>query len=100
MGRQHVTRMLADLTLDAVKARSIEHHLHLGEDQSHFNPNVSELQRLAALGEYIGTVFVHGGIVPDRVQLQRSLFDLATVALIWGELIDMDLPLNPGSVTQ
>lgn len=80
-------RMLQDLTLDAVKAESIAHHLQRG-DRSHFNPDVSANHRLAVLGEMVGSIFQATAIVPDPAKLQRMLLELASISAIWAELID------------
>ena len=81
-------RMLDALTLDAVKAKSLSQHLRLGEARSHFNPEVSAMQRLAALGDGIGDSFKYGAMDRDASRLQDTLLALAATALIWAELLD------------
>lgn len=91
---------LQDLTLDAVGATSIAHHLQRGE-RSHFNPEVSDTQRLAELGDLIGKVFEAAVLSPDIAKLQRALLWLSATSAIWAELIDRN-PMrrlsNPGGV--
>jgi hypothetical protein len=81
------TRVLEQLTLDYVKAASIGHHLNR-KDRSHFNPEVSDTQRLAELGDLIGKVFEHAALVPNPAELQHTLLWLSATAAIWAELID------------
>ena len=75
------------LTLDAVKAASIAHHLQRGE-RSHFNSEVSDTQRLAELGDLIGKVFESAALAPDSAKLQQALLWLSATSAIWVEQID------------
>lgn len=85
------TKMLEELTLDSAKAKSIAHHLRMG-DKSHFNPNVTKFKRLADLGEQLRLVFIAAVVEreagTDAVELQHNLLDLAAIALIWAEVLD------------
>jgi hypothetical protein len=81
--------MLQTLTIQAVKATSIAHHLQRGE-MSHFNTELSDTQRLAELGELLGKVFDAAAVAPDPAKLQQALLWLAATAAIWAELIDTD----------
>lgn len=85
------TPRLEPLTLDAVMAESIAHHLRNGAERSHFNPEVSALQRVATLGEQYSKVIVAAmgnPEVSDTYELQKALITLAATALIWTELLD------------
>ena len=82
-------RMLEGLTLEAIKAKSIAHNIRLGEAKSHFNPDVSAIARLAVLGEYASEIFHYGAVVPDLPKLQDALLELAAVAAIWAEKLDV-----------
>lgn len=86
------TRMLEALTLDSVKAKSIAHHLRLGDHDSHFNSGVSALQRLATIGDQVANVFREActdrEAGTDTYALQQALLELATTALIWTEVLD------------
>lgn len=75
------------LTLDAVKAASIAHHLQRGAS-THFNPEVSVTQRLAELGDLLGKIFVSSALEPDFAKLQQELLWMAATAAIWAEHID------------
>jgi len=81
-------KQLQALTLDAIKAKSIAQHLQLGETKSHFNPDVTAMQRLATLGEHVGAAFNYGLMVPDAARLQDTLLEIAAMAATWAELID------------
>lgn len=81
------TRVLEGLTLDAVKATSIAHHLQRGE-RSHFNPEVSDMQRLAELGDLLVKVFESAALAPDTAKLQQDLLWLSATSAIWAERID------------
>ena len=86
------SRSLEYLTLSAVQAASIAHHASYGM-RSHFNPDVSVVQRLATLGDQISNVFreaadVEREVSTDSVALQKNLIELAATALIWAELLD------------
>ena len=87
-----VTRMLEELTLEAVKVRSIVHDMQRGEKGTHFNPYVTWMQRLATLGDEIGLVFKAATIDrvagTDTTELQAALISLAADALTWAEVLD------------
>ena len=85
-------KSLEQLTLSAVQSASIAHHASYGM-RSHFNPDVSVLQRLAVLGDKISDIFREAATVErednaDSVALQKNLISLAAIALIWAELLD------------
>lgn len=86
-GGEVTVKALDPLTLDAVGAAAIAHHLQRGEC-SHFNAEVSETQRLAELGELIGKIFQSAALVPDSAKLQQDLLWLSATSAIWAELID------------
>src|SRR5688572_17091630 len=84
-------KMLEAVTLDAVKAKSLAQHMREGTG-SHFNPEVTVLQRLAVLGDQIGAVFKATTIdlVPGRdvANIQDALLEVAATALTWVEVMD------------
>lgn len=82
-------RMLQPLTLDAVKAKSLAQHMRLGEANTHFNTEVSWLQRIAALTEHATAIFHHGILLPDVFRLQDSLLELSATSATWAEVLDI-----------
>jgi hypothetical protein len=80
--------MLEPLTLDAVKAKAIAHHMQTGPERSHFNQEVSTQQRLATLGEQVGAAFKAGLLDNNKPALHDHLLTIAAVSLIWAEILD------------
>lgn len=89
-----VVRLLAPLTLDAVKAESIALDLRLMRGKSPFDTSLSGLHRMAELAEQLGVVFKEAtaqlGDRPsaDPVVLSKNLITLAALSLAWSQVLD------------
>lgn len=80
---------LSALTLDSVQAESLRAHLKHG-DKSLLNPNMPNVEKLAALMEECGEVareltYDHDG---DTTKLVTELIHVASVALTWVESLE------------
>lgn len=80
---------LSPLTLDAVQAESLRAHLKHG-DKSLLNPDMSMVEKLAALVEEVGEVAraLTYDARTDQDHLVKELIQVASVALTWVESIE------------
>lgn len=85
-------RVLAPLTLDAVRAESIALDLRMMRGQSPFDPTLSGIHRVSALNDQLTLVFKEAFVTDntDPVVLSKNLITLAALALAWAEMLDKE----------